>query len=133
MLQSFSESVQQKPSHMSAALPGLMEEFWPSPLSLRERERESLGEAAACIHELPESSTKFPGEQTHLRYRGAPSLLVVLAVRKCCFLRESRVESLSNAKLGLTLMPAGRVGGSSQLTEKPWKSGGTNLQGCTCC
>lgn len=55
-----------------------------------------------CVPKVHVSFTKFA-----CGLSGIPSPLVFLAVRKCCFLLEHGVESLSNAKLGLTFTPAG--------------------------
>lgn len=69
--------------------------------------------AVICIPELPASFTKLVNR---LIWKTFP--LLVQALRRCCFLLESGVESLSSAKLGLTLMPAGKES-ASQLTECP--------------
>lgn len=68
------------------------------------------------------SLTTFACEHAHLEDCEIPLPLVALAVRRCCFLLESAVESLSNAKLGLTLVPAGQRVRGSQLTENPGRA-----------
>ncbi|MEQ2296337.1 hypothetical protein AMECASPLE_023790 [Ameca splendens] len=63
-----------------------------------------LQAAVICYQELPVSFDSL----ADLEHHGASPLLVLLAGGRCSFQPESGVESLSDAKLGLTLMPAGR-------------------------
>lgn len=57
-----------------------------------------------CYQGLPESFASL----AHLEHHGASPLLVLHAGGRCSFQPESGLESLSDAKLGLTLMPVGR-------------------------
>lgn len=62
------------------------------------------------------SFTKFACEQARLEYHGAPSLLVVLAVRRCCFLLEwSHYQMLNWARPQC-------LQAESQLTESPGRA-----------